>query len=87
MIKNAYVTQSSGASSLFIQVDRAVTGSIDINEFLFRRYVDDPTAILLEGYKPIGSQGPFLVKPEHCSPELNKDIDQFILDLTQKGLI
>jgi hypothetical protein len=87
MIKDAYVTQSLGISSLFIQIDRAITGSININEFLFRRYVNDPTAILLEGYKPIGSQGPFLVKPEYCSPELNKDIDQFILDLTQKGLL
>jgi hypothetical protein len=59
----------------------------NLNHFLIRRYVDDASLILLEGFKPIGSQGPFLVKPEYCSPELNKNIDQFILDLTQKGLL
>jgi hypothetical protein len=65
----------------------ASSSIFNLNHFLIRRYVDDASLILLEGFKPVGSQGPFLVKPEYCSPELNKNIDQFILDLTQKGLL
>jgi hypothetical protein len=59
----------------------------NLDHFLIRRYINDASLILLEGFKPIGSQGPFILKPEYCSPELNKNIDQFILDLTQKGLL
>jgi hypothetical protein len=59
----------------------------NLDHFLIRRYVDDASLILLEGYKPTGAEGPFLVKPEFVTPELNKSIDQVIVDLTQKGLL
>jgi hypothetical protein len=59
----------------------------NLDHFLIRRYVDDASLILLEGYKPTGAEGPFLVKPEFVTPELNKSIDQIIVDLTQKGLL
>jgi len=41
----------------------------------------------MEGFAPINSQGPYIVRPEYIVPELDKSVDQFILDLTQKGLI
>jgi hypothetical protein len=41
----------------------------------------------MEGFKPINASGPYIVRPEYVVPELNKSVDQFILDLTQKGLI
>jgi hypothetical protein len=72
---------------LVIFVDRLIPNNIDVNKFLFRRHVNDASAILLEGYKPEGSEGPFILKPEYCSPSLNKNVDQFILDLTEKGLL
>ena len=86
-IKEAFATSISNISYIQIELDRPVSSSIDLSKFLFRRYVDDASLILLEGFKPIGSEGPFILKPEYCSPELNKGIDQFILDLTQKGLL
>jgi hypothetical protein len=61
--------------------------SIDLDHFLIRRYVDDASLILIEGFKPDGSQGPFIVKPEFSSETLNQNIDRFIVDLTQKGLL
>ena len=63
------------------------SASINLDHFLIRRYVDDASLILLEGFKPTGADGPFLVKPEFVTPELNKSIDQVIVDLTQKGLL
>jgi hypothetical protein len=72
---------------LKIVLDRPITGSINVNQFLFRRYVNDAGAILFEGERPQGSQPPFIIRPEFSSPGLNKSIDQIILELTEKGLI
>jgi hypothetical protein len=65
----------------------ASTSVFDLDHFVIRRYVDDASQILMEGFAPIDSQGPYIVRPEFVAPELNKSVDQFILDLTQKGLI
>jgi hypothetical protein len=59
----------------------------NLDHFLIRRYVDDASLILMEGYRPTNASGPYIVRPEYVVPELNKSVDQFILDLTQKGLI
>ena len=74
-------------STLTIVLDRPITGSIDINKFLFRRYVDDASAILFEGLMPQGWQPPAIIRPEFTTPGLNKNIDQIILELTEKGLL
>jgi len=65
----------------------ASTSVFNLDHFVIRRYVDDASQILMEGFAPIDSQGPYIVRPEYVVPELNKSVDQFILDLTQKGLI
>jgi hypothetical protein len=65
----------------------ASTSVFNLDHFVIRRYVDDASQILMEGFAPIDSQGPYIVRPEYVAPELNKSVDQFILDLTQKGLI
>ena len=78
---------TSTPTPLIIVLDRPITGSIDINKFLFRRYVDDASAILFEGLMPQGWQPPAIIRPEFSSPGLNKNIDQIILELTEKGLL
>jgi hypothetical protein len=65
----------------------ASTSVFNMDHFLIRRYVDDATTAIIEGFKPNNSTGPYIVKPEFVVPELNKSVDQFILDLTQKGLL
>ena len=59
----------------------------NLDHFLIRRYVDDAGQNVITGFRPPGSEGPYLIKPEFVVPELNKSIDEVILDLTQKGLI
>jgi hypothetical protein len=65
----------------------ALTSVFNLDHFAIRRYVDDASLILMEGFKPVNASGPYIVRPEYVVPELNKSVDQFILDLTQKGLI
>jgi hypothetical protein len=92
-VKNATVVNLNVLSSqipfLVVELDKPVptSGSVNFNQFLIRRYVDDASQVLMEGFAPINSQGPYIVRPEFVVPELNKSADQFILDLTQKGLI
>ena len=68
-------------------VQASSTSIFNLDHFLIRRYTDDTSQILMEGFKPTDSSGPYIVRPEFVAPELNKSVDQFILDLTQKGLI
>jgi hypothetical protein len=79
----------SNTGSVEVHLNNALpSSSINLDHFLIRRYVDDSSAIIFEGFKPNPSgTGPYIITPEYVSPKLNKDIDQFILDLTQKGLL
>jgi len=63
------------------------SASIDLDHFLIRRYVDDASQILIEGFRPTGTEGPYIITPEYVTPSLNKNVDTFITDLTQKGLL
>jgi hypothetical protein len=65
----------------------ASTSIFNLDHFAIRRYSDDASQVIMEGFKPTDSSGPYIVRPEFVVPELNKSVDQFILDLTQKGLI
>ena len=63
------------------------SSSINLDHFLIRRYVEDPGVIIFEGFRPNNSSGPYIIKPEYVVPELDKNVDDFILDLTEKGLL
>jgi hypothetical protein len=65
----------------------ALPAIFNLDHFAIRRYADDASQVIMEGFRPTDSSGPYIVRPEFVVPELNKSIDQFILDLTQKGLI
>tara|TARA_R110002020_G_scaffold391712_2_gene602105 strand:- start:37 stop:3099 length:3063 start_codon:yes stop_codon:yes gene_type:complete len=79
---------SETGSSIEVQFDKNIsTSSINLDKFLIRRYVPDSSQIIMEGFKPTNAVGPYIIKPEYITTELNKDIDDYILDLTNKGLI
>jgi hypothetical protein len=98
LVKNIYAPAESGSGRVFqtgsIEVHfnanlpvSASSNVFNLDHFLIRRYVDDAAQNVITGFKPPGSTGPYLIKPEFVVPELNKSIDEVILDLTQKGLI
>jgi len=78
-----------GSPVLAVELNQPIppSGSLNLDQFLIRRYVDDASQIIMEGFKPINSQGPYIIKPEYVVPELNKNLDEFIIELTQKNLI
>jgi hypothetical protein len=98
MVKSIYSPSDSGDGRIFqtgsIEVHfnanlpvSASSSVFNLDHFLIRRYVDDAGQNVITGFKPQGSTSPYLIKPEFVVPELNKNIDEVILDLTQKGLI
>jgi len=98
MVKKIYAPAESGSGRIFqtgsIEVHfnanlpvSASSSVFNLDHFLIRRYVDDAAQNIITGFKPPGSTGPYLIRPEFVVPELNKNIDEVILDLTQKGLI
>jgi hypothetical protein len=98
MVKNIYAPAESGSGRIFqtgsIEVHfnanlpvSASSSVFNLDHFLIRRYVNDAGQNVITGFKPQGSTSPYLIKPEFVVPELNKNIDEVILDLTQKGLI
>jgi hypothetical protein len=94
MVKKVFspVNQSSerisNTGSLEIHLDKTIpSASINLDHFSIRRYVEDASVIIFEGFKPGNASGPYIVRPEFVSLPLRKNIDAFIVDLTQKGLL
>ena len=81
-------TRISSTGSLEVQFNNSLpSSSINLDHFLIRRYVEDASVIIFEGFKPTNSTGPYIISPEFISTPLKKNIDTFIVDLTQKGLL
>ena len=63
------------------------TSAFNLDHFLIRRYVDDPSQIIFEGFKPTNSQGPYILTPEYSTAKLNTNIDDVISSLKERGLV
>ena len=98
MVKKIYGPNDGSGSrftptgSIEVQFNRDLpisssVSSFNLDHFLIRRYIDDASQIIIEGFKPINSVGPYISKPEYTTPLLNKGIDDYITNLTNKGLI
>ena len=60
-----------------------------MNEFLVRRYVDDPTQIIIyrENVSTETQEGPLLAQPQYITNQLNENLDDYITNLTNEGLL
>tara|TARA_R110002050_G_scaffold204703_2_gene340513 strand:+ start:1797 stop:8027 length:6231 start_codon:yes stop_codon:yes gene_type:complete len=94
MVKKVYtqtdtdLDRISSTGSIEIHFDNSLpSSSINLDNFLIRRYVPDASQIIIKGFKPINSVGPYIARPEYVTSELIKGIDDYILDLTDKDLI
>jgi hypothetical protein len=84
-----YVTTESvnNTGSIMVHLNGPVPSTTNVNHYSLVRYVDDASQIIIEGFRPNNTSAPYIIKPEFVVPELDKDIDAFIVDLTQKGLL
>ena len=94
MVKKVYgLSETDGnrisqTGSLEVQFNGNLpSSSIDLDHFLIRRYIPDASQILMQGFKPTNAVGPYIIRPQYISSKLNKGVDDYILDLTSKGLI
>tara|TARA_R110001583_G_scaffold2725_23_gene19186 strand:+ start:757 stop:3222 length:2466 start_codon:yes stop_codon:yes gene_type:complete len=88
MVQSVVPPSSHPSGTLEVQLDKPIpTASINLDHFLIRRYVEDGSIILFDGSKPAGSSGPSIIKPQYVTQTLTKGVDEYILDLTDKGLI
>jgi len=88
MVSSSFVSGTPPYDALIVTFppDADLTG-VDVNKYSLVRYVDDASKVIMKGYRPNNSAGPYIVRPEYVVPELDKGIDEFIVDLTQKGLL
>ena len=64
-----------------------ISGSLNLNEFYIRRFVEDGSFIYFTGNKPGGSSGPAVIKPQYVTKPLEKSAESFVLLLAERGLI
>ena len=67
----------------------ASVNSFNLDHFLIRKYTVDPTQIIFEGFRPENGAFPnsFVITPEYVIPQLDKNADEYVKILTEKGLI
>mgnify|MGYP007090481492 CR=1 FL=1 len=64
------ITSSNG--QLQLQLDGNVPNGTNLSYFLLRRYVDDPSNIILDLNKPAGASSGGVLKPEYVTDNINK---------------
>jgi hypothetical protein len=79
------VTSSNG--QLQLQLSGNIPNGTNLSYFLLRRYVADPSNIILDLNKPAGASSGGILKPEYVTDELNKNLDTIVQNLKSKGLI
>jgi hypothetical protein len=88
MVDNVIISSSANIPFAAVYLDKQISGSnINVNEFLLRRYVDNPAGLLLDGLKPSNFDQPYLIKPEYMSEKMEQNIGKYIEDFTSKGLL
>jgi hypothetical protein len=87
VISYTEVTSSNSSGSLFIELYPQISGSgCDLDRFLLRRYISDAQSIVFGNLTEKEASGVILT-PEFTTNLLNNNIDTYIEDLTQKGLL
>jgi len=68
-----------GSPVLAVELNQPIppSGSLNLNQFLIRRYIDDASQTIIKGFKPLNSTGPYIIKPEYVVPELHKWLEVY----------
>jgi hypothetical protein len=78
---------SSATGQLTLNLDRNIPDGTDLDFFLVRRYVEDPSIIILDLDKPAGGSSGGVLKPQYISSELTNNLDSIIQNLKNQNLI
>jgi hypothetical protein len=78
---------SSATGQLILNLDRNIPNGTNLNFFLVRRYIEDPSSIILEVNKPAGASSGGVLKPQYISSDLTNNLDSIIQNLKNQNLI
>jgi hypothetical protein len=81
------VNITSSVGQLKLNLNRNIPNGTNLDYFLLRRYIIDPSNIILDKNKPVGSSSGGILKPQFVSPGLKDNIDTVIQNLRDKNLI
>ena len=88
VITSNIVSGSFPSSSLEIKLNGQISGSgINVNEFAFRRFVEDGGAITIKLDGVVLPKAPFYAFPEFITDELTTELSTLTSTLVNKGLI
>ena len=77
----------STSGQLQLTLDRIVPTNTNTDFFLLRRYIDDPSYIILDVDKPSGPSSGGILKPQYLSSRVESNLDTILKDLQDKNLI
>jgi hypothetical protein len=85
---------TSSANQLQLNLNKNIPNGVNLDYFLLRRYVEDPSSIILDVNFPlpdnsgsINSAGAGLLKPQYITKELESGIDTIVQNLKNQNLI
>jgi hypothetical protein len=73
---------SSATGQLTVNIDRNIPDGTNLNYFLIRRYVEDPSSIILEVNKPAGASSAGILKPQYVTEEVDNRIKNTLRENT-----
>jgi hypothetical protein len=90
----AIIAVTSSNNQLQLNLDQEIPNGVNLDYFLLRRYVEDPSSIILDVNFPltdnsssINSAGNGILKPQYITKELESSIDTIVQNLKSQNLI
>ena len=77
----------SSASVVTLDLNRNIPSGTNLNYFFVRRYVEDPSSIILDVDKPAGGSSGGILKPQYLSSAVESNLDTIIQNLKNQNLI
>ena len=72
---------------LYLFLEGNLNGQPNIDQFLIRKYVDDPAYIILDVDKPQGDSGEGVLKPEYLLDRIDNNVNTILEQLKEKNII
>lgn len=72
---------------LILELDRIIPVGVNTDMFLVRRYVDDPSSIILDVDKPAGGTSGGILKPEFMPPGAERELQKVVQTLRRQNQI
>ena len=72
---------------IYITLDKAIPSNVSIDGFVLRRYVKDPTSIILNQEKIEGDTSPAFLLPQYAPEGLESKLSNIIKNLVGQNLI